>query len=115
MRGTLKISKENAIDLDYKMKLVELLKNHSKAGIFDEIRQLIANAEFSNYGDLYKYLFDKVDDYAKKKAPIVIILLAEGIYQSSLVFEREITMCAVLHKILIELQKIRFLSISGFV
>lgn len=103
--GTLKIAKENATGSDYKSKLVDLLKQHGKAGIFTEIRQLVADASFSNYEEVYKYLFDKVDEYASGKEAVVILELAEASYQSALVFEREITFCAAMHKILRALNK----------
>jgi len=98
--GTLKIAKANTVDQDFQEKLVELLKQPKKAGIFDDIRQLVADAQFSNYDNLYKYLFDHVNDYAGIKAPEVIIYLADAVYQSSLVIEREITFVATMHRIL---------------
>ena len=100
LTGELKIAKANTADQDYRDKLLELLKNHKKAGIFDDIRQLIADAAFSNYEQLYKFLFDRVNDYAGQKAPEVIMYLAEAVYQSALVFEREITFVAAMHRIL---------------
>jgi DNA polymerase III delta prime subunit len=100
VRGELKIAVENAADSDYKMKLIELLKNNRKAGIFNEIRQLIADASFSNYEEVYKTLYDKVSDYAPGLEAAVILELAESSYQSALVFEREITFCAAMHKVL---------------
>ena len=68
--------------------------------MFDEIRQLVADAAFSNYEEVYKYLFERVNDYAGNRAPEVILQLAESVYQSALVFEREITFVAAMHKIL---------------
>lgn len=100
VNGELKIAKANTADQDYKTKLVELLKTPSKAGVFGEIRQLVADAAFSNYEEVYKYLFDHVDDYAGTKSPAVILQLAESVYQSALVFEREITFVAAMHKLL---------------
>jgi len=100
LTGELKIAKANAADQDYREKLLELLKNHKKAGIFDEIRQLVADASFSNYEEVYKYLFEHVNDYSGVKAPEVILNLADAVYQSALVFEREITFVATMHKIL---------------
>lgn len=100
INGQLKIAKANSADQDYREKLVELLKTPKKAGIFDEVRQLVADAAFSNYEEVYKYLFDRVNDYAGVKAPEVIIYLAEAVYQSALVFEREITFVAAMHRIL---------------
>lgn len=98
--GTLKIAKENAVDQDYREKLLALLKTPTKSGIFTEIRQCIADASFSNYEAVYKYLFDHVGDYAPGKEALVIVTLADAVYQSSLVFEREITFCAAMHKLL---------------
>ena len=100
LTGELKIVKANTADQDYREKLLEMLKNHKKAGIFDEIRQLVADAAFSNYEELYKYLFDHVNDYSGVKAPEVILNLADAVYQSALVFEREITFVATMHRIL---------------
>ena len=104
MSGELKIAKANTADQDYKTKLVELLKTPGRVGVFDEIRQLVADASFSNYEEVYKYLFDHVNDYAGLKAPEVILHLAEAVYQSSLVFEREITFVAAMHKLLTALK-----------
>lgn len=97
---TLRISQENAIGSDYKDKLVELLKAGNKAGNFTKIRQLVADASFSNYDEVYSYLFEKVDIYAKDKVAQVILELADAVYQSSLVFEKEITFVAAMKKIL---------------
>lgn len=98
--GELKIAKASTADQDYKTKLIELLKTPSKAGVFTEIRQLVADAAFSNYEEVYKFLFDHVDEYAPNKQATAILHLAEAVYQSSLVFEREITFVAAMHKML---------------
>ena len=100
INGQLKIAKANTADQDFKTKLVELLKTPNKVGVFNEIRQLVADASFSNYEEVYRYLFDHVNDYAPNKAPEVILHLADAVYQSALVFEREITFVAAMHKLL---------------
>jgi replication factor C small subunit len=100
LTGELKIATANTADQDFREKLLELLKQPKKAGVFDEIRQLVADAQFSNYEEVYKYLFDHVNDYAEQKAPEVILNLAEAVYQTALVFEREITFVATMHRIL---------------
>jgi DNA polymerase III delta prime subunit len=99
-KGVLKVAVENCLETDYKEKLLALLKTPKKAGVFTQIRQLVADASFSNYDELYKYLFDKVDDYGKGKEPQVILELADAVYQSSLVFEKEITFVATMQKLL---------------
>jgi replication factor C small subunit len=100
INGILKIAKANTADQDYKTKLVELLKTPSKPGVFTEIRQLVADASFSNYEQVYRYLFDRVNDYAGNKQAEVILNLADASYASALVFEREITFVAAMHKLL---------------
>ena len=100
----LKIAKANTADQDFKMKLLELLKTPSKAGVFGEVRQLVADAQFSNYEEVYKFLFDHVADYAPNKQAEVILHLADAVYQSALVFEREITFVAAMHKMLLVLK-----------
>ncbi len=98
--GELKIAKANTQDQDYKMKLIELLKTPTKAGVFDEIRQLVADASFSNYEEVYRFLFDHVNDYSGNQQAEVILHLADAVYQTALVFEREITFVAAMYKLL---------------
>jgi len=105
INGVLKIAKANTADQDYKTKLIGLLKTPNKAGVFTEIRQLVADAAFSNYEEVYRYLFDHVDEYALNKSAEVILNLADASYQSALVFEREITFVAAMHKLLSVLNK----------
>lgn len=101
INGQLKISKASSADQDFRNKLIEMLKTPTKAGIFTEIRQLVADASFSNYEEVYKFLFDHLNDYAPaNKAPEIILHLADAVYQSALVFEREITFVAAMHKML---------------
>lgn len=99
--GELKIAKVNTQDQDYKTKLIGLLKTANRPGVFGEIRQLVADASFSNYEEVYRYLFEHVNDYApENKQAEVILHLADAVYQSALVFEREITFVAAMHKML---------------
>jgi replication factor C small subunit len=98
--GELKIPRASTADMDYKTKLIGLLKTPSKDGVFTEIRQLVADAAFSNYEEVYKYLFEHVDEYAAGKQAAVILNLADAVYQCALVFEREITFVASMHKLL---------------
>ena len=105
INGELKIANENAVESDFKSKLVELLKSPSKQNAFSEIRQLVANAAFTSYDEVYKHLFEKVDEYAKGKEAVVILELADAVYQSSMVFEKEITFVAMMYKLLKVLNK----------
>ena len=98
----IKITKENAIEVDMLTKLVDLLKNPNKAGVFDEIRQLITDLDTNSLETVYRYLYDKVEEYAKGKEAIVIYELADSMYQAELVIPkvRDITFASCMYKIL---------------
>lgn len=98
--GKMMVAVENYVETDYKEKLLALLKTPKKPGVFGEIRQLVADASFSNYDEIYRYLFDKVNEYGNGKEAQIILELAESVYQSSLVFEKEITFVAAIQRLL---------------
>lgn len=98
----LKISKENAVEMDLLTKLVDLIKIPNKPGVFDEIRQMTTEFDVGSLETVYRYLFDKVEEYAKGKEALIIYELADSIYQSELVIPkvRDITFLACIYKIL---------------
>jgi len=100
INNKLKIAKENVLEADFNNKLIELLKQAGKPNLFTEIRQLIVDSEVSSFEESYKFLYEKTDEYAKGKEAQVILELAESVYQSSLVFEKEITFVACISKLL---------------
>jgi len=100
--GTLKICKENAIEADLLSKLVDLLKNPSKPGVFNEVRQIIVEIDPNSLETVYRYLMDKVEVYAKGKEAIVIVELADSLYQAEQVIPkvRDIPFLACMYKLL---------------
>ena len=99
--GELKLTKEDLVESDLMSSLVAKLKTSTnKKGLFNEFRQLIADADISSFDDMYKYLFEKVSEYAPGKESNVCIELADGVYQSSMVFEKQIIFLATLQKII---------------
>jgi DNA polymerase III delta prime subunit len=98
--GKLKLTNEDLVESDLMTKIVEGLKTPSKKGLFNEFRQLVADADALSFDDIYKYLFEKVSDYAPGKEAVVCLELADGVYQSSLVFEKQIVFVATLYKII---------------
>lgn len=98
--GNIVISKSNAIDTDFKSKLVDMLKNVKSSTDFQAIRKVIVDADVSSYEEIYKYLYDKLDDFAKNKQEDVILEIADSIYKSSFVFEKEITFLACISRLI---------------
>jgi replication factor C small subunit len=103
----IKISKENAVEMDRLTKLVDLLKTPNKAGVFNEIRQITTEFDAESLETVYRYLMDKVEDYAKGKEAIIIHMLGEWLCQSQLVISkvRDIPFLACMYDILKYLSK----------
>lgn len=103
---TIKICKENAVEIDLLSRLVSLLKEPENAGVFDEIRKVIADIDMNSLETVYRYLFDKVEEYAKGKEASIIYELGESLYQSQLVIApvRDIIFLSGIYKILKQLK-----------
>jgi len=102
IHGTLEIIKEDLIEGDYKLKLLDILKNASKdkKSAWKDARQLIANEKINDFTDVYKFLFDNVDEYADGKSANIVIMLDQQTYHDSLVVDKEITFASTIAQIL---------------
>ena len=74
-----------------------MLQNGSK---FNDVRQVIADNNVTDYAELYKLLYDEVDLYAKDDAPSVILEIAESQYRDAYVVDKEINFMALIVNIL---------------
>ena len=99
-KGKLKLTSEDLVESDLMSTIIQKLKNPQQKGLFNELRQLIADSDVSSFDDIYKYLFEKVSEYASGKEAVVCLELADGVYQSSMVFEKQIIFVATLQKII---------------
>jgi DNA polymerase III delta prime subunit len=100
--GQLKINELNSVSTSTKTDILELLKSPNSS-TFNSIRQSIANAGVRQFDEYYGYLYEKIDEYAKDKQTIIILTIAEYMYQNALVIHKEITFMACIAKILMEL------------
>ena len=99
--GSLKLVKTQNASVDLKSSLISILngsKTNSKA--FNEIRQLVADAGTKTFDELYSELYDKASDFAAGKEVTVIIEVAEYMYQSAMVVDKEITFMACIAKLI---------------
>lgn len=67
---------------------------------FNEVRQLVANGGIKHFEVLYSALYENITKYASDRECIVILIIAEYMYQSSLVVDKEITFMACIAKII---------------
>ena len=86
-------------DDDYQDKILDELKKPSSKS-FNNIRQLIANSEIDNFEDLYKFLYDKLNEYANGNEGIVICYLEEYMYHATFRLDKEINIMACISKII---------------
>ena len=84
--------------MDYMTKVLDELKSGKS---FTKIRQIIADSQVKNFEDMYRYLFDNVDEYAKDVAACILIL-AEAQYQSAFSVDKEINIMGMFYKLLQE-------------
>lgn len=104
--GKLVLDKQSMIESNYMLKALEILKSgiESKQKIKD-IRQLLADSQVKRFEDLYKFLFDSVDDFAKNRVADAILIIAEAQYQEVSVVDKEIAATAMLVKLIQEVCK----------
>ena len=97
--GTLTL--DNSVNLtdDYQVKILEELKKPSIKS-FNLIRQIIANSEVDDFESLYKFLYDKLSEYANGNEGYVICTLEEYMYHATFRLDKEINIIACISKIL---------------
>ena len=101
--GKVKISELNSTSVDVKNKIIELIKSKTPSA-FNDIRQLIANSDIKHFEEIYDTLYDKVDEYSNGKQTLAVLVIAEYMYQSAMVVNKEITFMACIGKLLKDLK-----------
>ena len=95
--GKLKIDTSSVIQNNYKLQLLEMLSYGSK---LNNIRQLIADNSISDYSELYRLLYDEVDNYGNGKQAECIMNIAEAQYQDVNVVDKEINFMSLIIRIM---------------
>ena len=104
--GELKIDKSVIVSSNY---MTQVLKELSKSKpSFNEIRQIIANANVQDFEELYRFLYDNAGLYASGNEGMVAIQINEYSYQSNFRIDKEINCMALIAR-LIELAQPRVL------
>jgi hypothetical protein len=87
---------------DSKLKIMDtLMSNQTPANKVQEIRQIVVDAGIRDFTELYRLLYDKVQDYAPSRIPQTILAIAEGQYRDAFVVDKEINFMATMYNILI--------------
>ena len=96
VENKLKIDTSSIIQNDYKIKLLEMITSNSK---LNEMRKLIADNSVSDYSELFRLLYDSVEDYGKGKESECILAIANGQHQDVNVVDKEINFISTLIRI----------------
>ena len=95
--GKLKIDTSSVIQNNYKLQLLEMLSNGSK---LNDIRQLIADNSISDYSEIYRLLYDEVDNYGNGKQAECIMNIAEAQFQDVNVVDKEINFMSLIIRLI---------------
>ena len=95
--GKLKIDVGSVIQNDYKIQLLGMLSGGEQPKV---IRKFLADNSVNDYSELYKLLYDNLEEYSNGKDAECILAIAEGQYQEVNVVDKEITFMATIIKLL---------------
>jgi DNA polymerase III delta prime subunit len=97
--GALRLGELSDTNEQYKEHILEELKKPS-IKTFNNIRQIIANADVSDFEDLYKFLYEHLNEYSKGNDGLIICYLEEYMYHATFRLDKEINIMACISKIL---------------
>jgi replication factor C small subunit len=100
--GKLQVSIDELIGQDVKLKVVDALtSNLTLKDKVAEVRKIVADDQVQDFTELYRTLFDYVDQYAPNKISQAIIAIGDGCRWDSQIIDKEINFATVLHTILV--------------
>ena len=89
-----------SIQNDYKVQVLEILKTQDKKNSFKNIRQLLADSKVTDFSDLFRLLFDTVDDWGRGHVAECILILAQYQQSDAVVVDKEINVMAMFIEII---------------
>ena len=98
--GKLVIDEGMSIQNDYKNQVLEILKTQDKKNSFKNIRQLLADSKVTDFSDLFRLLFDTVDDWGRGHVAECILVLAQYQQSDAVVVDKEINIMAMFIEII---------------
>ena len=100
VNGELVIDECMSIQNDYKNRVVEILKTQDKKNSFKNIRQLLADSKVTDFSDLFRLLFDTVDDWGRGNIAECILILSKFQQSDAIVVDKEINVMAMFVEII---------------
>jgi len=99
-KGKLQVDTQNLLENDYKVKVLELLKSKDDPrNRYMKIRQTLIDSRVSDFTDLFKLLYDTVDDWGGDNIGNIVIALSQGQTNHFHSIDKEIAMAGCLTEI----------------
>ena len=96
--NTLKLDQSILVSSNYIDKVISALANKSK---FNEIRQIIADANVDDFDELFRALFDRVNEYLPGKEGTVAALINDHQYKANFRIDKEINTMSLINNLII--------------
>jgi DNA polymerase III delta prime subunit len=99
--GTLKIDKTVLASNSYKDGVLKELKSPSKSS-FKNIRQILADSNLDDFEEIYRFLYDSLDEYGNNdlSKAMIVIEIENYMYHANFRIDKEINVMALLASIL---------------
>ncbi len=88
------------IQNDYKNQVLDILKTQDKKNSFKNIRQLLADSKVTDFSDLFRLMFDTVDDWGRGHIAECILILSQYQQSDAVVVDKEINIMAMFVEII---------------
>jgi DNA polymerase III delta prime subunit len=92
---------ESILVSGYKDKLLKELKSPNKS-TFKNVRQIIADSNIDDFEDVFRFLYDSLDEYVKDdmNKGVITIIIEEYMFHANFRIDKEINLMALISKIL---------------
>ena len=99
--GKVVIDKASMLQADWMTDVLNELKGSMK---FNTIRKIVADSQVKTFEELYRFLFENIDEFASTKISNCIVIIAEAQYQDTFIVDKEINVMAMFSKIITTLE-----------
>ena len=105
VEGKLTIDKSLITSNSYTDAILKELKSANKSS-FKNIRQILADSNLSDFDEIYRFLYDNLDEYTKDgvQQAMIIIEIENYMYHANFRIDKEISVMALISKILQTIQ-----------
>jgi len=101
--NTLKLDKSILVSSNYIDKVINALSEgskHNKIDCYNDIRQIIADANIDDFDELFKALYERASEYLLNKEGTVAILINEHQYKANFRIDKEINTMSLIQNLI---------------